>query len=88
MTDSQRVWTGMGGGGGANVSCQLTFWPFVSCQLNFGPLICQLSVNWLSIINNRSLLFRFHPNWLKSHIGSHNINEKRIFEHPFSHIMC
>ena len=30
-----------GGGGGANVSCQLKFCPFVSFQLNFGPFdIC------------------------------------------------
>ena len=31
------------GWGGANVSCQLKFWPFVSCQLNLRPFVsCQL----------------------------------------------
>ena len=41
----KRVWIG-----GGNISCQLKFGPFVSCQLNI-KAICQLSVNWLLIIN-------------------------------------
>ena len=34
------------GGGAIDVSCQLSFWPFVSCQLNFRLFVsCQLNIH-------------------------------------------
>ena len=34
------------GGGGIDVSCQLSFWPLVSCQLNFRLFVsCQLNIH-------------------------------------------